>query len=34
MSPGFTESIIEQAAMAWLERMRYMILSRPEIDHA
>ncbi len=29
--PNFTESIVEQAALAWLESMGYMILSGPEI---
>jgi type I restriction enzyme R subunit len=28
---GFTESIVEQAALAWLEGLGYMILSGPEI---
>ncbi|GAB4343324.1 MAG: type I restriction endonuclease subunit R [Candidatus Abyssubacteria bacterium] len=31
MSHGFTESIVEQAALAWLESMGYLILSGPEI---
>lgn len=31
MSERFTESIIEQAALSWLERMGYLILSGPEI---
>ncbi len=31
MSAGFTESIIEQAAMAWFESLGYLILSGPEI---
>ena len=28
---AFTESVIEQAALAWLESMGYLILSGPEI---
>ena len=31
MSPAFSESVIEQAALAWLESLGYLILSRPEI---
>ncbi len=31
MSAGCSESIIEQAAMAWLESLGYLILSGPEI---
>jgi type I restriction enzyme, R subunit len=29
--PNFTESVVEQAALTWLESMGYMILSGPEI---
>lgn len=28
---GFTESVIEQAALAWLESLDYTILSGPDI---
>ena len=31
MSPAFSESVIEQAALAWLESLGYLILSGPEI---
>ncbi len=31
MTHGFTESIVEQAALAWLESMGYLILPGPEI---
>ncbi len=31
MSTGFTESVVEQAALAWLESIGYQILSGPEI---
>jgi len=31
VSPAFSESVIEQAALAWLESLGYLILSRPEI---
>ena len=30
-SDNFTESIVEQAALAWLESLNYTILSGPEI---
>ncbi len=30
-SPAFTESVGEQAALAWLESLGYTILSGPEI---
>ena len=29
--PDFTESVVEQAALAWLESMGYLVLSGPEI---
>jgi len=28
---AFTESVVEQAALAWLESMGYLILSGPEM---
>jgi len=31
VSPAFSESVIEQAALAWLESLGYLILSGPEI---
>ena len=31
MSERFTESIIEQAALSWLESVGYLVLSGPEI---
>jgi len=31
MSGSFTESTVEQAALAWLEALGYTILSGPEI---
>ncbi|MFH1923579.1 MAG: type I restriction endonuclease, partial [Planctomycetota bacterium] len=31
MSESFTESVVERAALAWLESMGYLILSGPEI---
>jgi len=31
MSASFTESVVEQAALAWLEALDYTILSGPEI---
>ena len=30
-APSFTESVVEQAALAWLEGMGCLILSGPEI---
>lgn len=31
MNSQFTESVVEQAALAWLESVGYTILSGPEI---
>ncbi|MDI9570300.1 MAG: hypothetical protein QM278_06205 [Pseudomonadota bacterium] len=31
MSPAFSESVIEQAALAWLESLGYQVLSGLEI---
>lgn len=31
MSKNFTESVVEEAALAWLESMDYQVLSGPEI---
>ncbi|MGH8703073.1 MAG: type I restriction endonuclease subunit R, partial [Burkholderiales bacterium] len=31
MSPGFTESIVEEAALAWLEALGYTVLHGPDI---
>lgn len=31
MGSSFTESVVEQAALAWLESLDYTILSGPEI---
>lgn len=30
MSPGFTESVVEEAALAWLEGLGYAVLHGPD----
>jgi len=32
MSLSFTESVVEQAALAWLESLGYTILHRPDTE--
>jgi len=31
--PAFTESVVEEAALAWLEGLGYTILHGPDIAH-
>jgi len=31
MTPGFTESIVEESALAWLETLGYSVLHGPDI---
>lgn len=31
MSQGFTESVVEDAALAWLEALGYVVLQGPDI---